>query len=90
MIVSDVLLIAALLAFVVVWWMKSSAKRDAALLILAIATVAIAAVAAYMDRWQVLVGLAVGVVFLLALLARKSGAERAATVLLTFRAHSFS
>ena len=78
MIASDVLLIAALLGFVVVWWVKASAKRDAALLILAIATIGIAAVAAYMDRWQALVGLAVGVVFLAALLARKfwRGARR--------------
>ena len=78
MIVSDVLLIAALLGFVVVWWMNSSAKRDAALLILAIITIVVAAVAVYMDRWQALVGLAVGVLFLLALLARKfwRGARR--------------
>jgi predicted dienelactone hydrolase len=78
MIASDVLLIAALLGFVVVWWVKASAKRDAALLILAIATIVIAAVAAYVDRWQALVGLIVGVVFLVALLARKfwRGARR--------------
>src|SRR5688572_30432109 len=78
MIVSDVLLIAALLGFVVVWWVKASAKRDAALLILAIATIVIAAFAAYMDRWQALVGLVAGVVFLVALLARKfwRGARR--------------
>ena len=37
MIVSDVLLIAALVGFVVIWWVKASAKRDAALLILALA-----------------------------------------------------
>src|SRR5688572_29061562 len=78
MIASDVLLIAALLGFVVVWWVKASAKRDAALVILAIATIVIAAAAAYLDRWQALVGLAAGVVFLLALLARKlwRGARR--------------
>jgi hypothetical protein len=57
---------------------EASAKRDAALLILAIATIGVAAVAVYMDRWQALVGLAVGVVFLVALLARKfwRGARR--------------
>jgi hypothetical protein len=69
---------------------KASAKRDAALLILAIATIGVAAVAVYMDRWQALVGLAVGVVFLVALLARKfwRGARR--NLLLVFRGISGS
>ena len=69
---------------------EASAKRDAALLILAIATIGVAAVAVYMDRRQALVGLAVGVVFLVALLARKfwRGARR--NLLLVFRGISGS
>ena len=71
MILSDVLLLAALFGFVIAWWLKPSGKRDVALPILAIATIIVAAVAVSVDRWQAFVGLAAGVVFLAAWLVRR-------------------
>ena len=67
MILTDILLIAALAVFVVAWWIRRTPARRIVLIAFAIAAIVIGAAGYLDDRWQDAGGAFVGAVFLLGL-----------------------
>lgn len=67
MILTDILLIAALVVFVIVWWVRAIPGRRWILVASALAAIVIGAYGYIDDRWQNAGGAIVGVVFLLGL-----------------------
>ncbi len=67
MILTDILLIAALTVFVIAWWVRKTPARRIVLIASAVLAIIIGIAGYFIDRWQDAGGAFIGAVFLLGL-----------------------